>query len=207
MINGNVKIQWLDINNKTSNTTRVKELFKTYSDYMKPGEDPYEYEMTFGKDRNIQIRDLFGWSRVLCIKKRYIGDDPEKWNLLETFDNDKIILSKDSIIPLYDVKLDTSIGFHGEIKYGYKIRSIHMIQDDERIRILNKISSQLGGGTRVEFDKAIALGIKSDSHRIDEYGYEIYTKSGFYNASHIGDCRFHLFASENKKNGNKIRYK
>lgn len=212
MINGSVTIQWLDIDHRTANNTTVRELFKTYSDKMLPCKDPCEYEIRFGKDLPaVKIRDLFGWSRLLCIKKKYIYDAPEKWNSLETHcsgsGNSKIVLTNDSIIPVYDEQLHSSVGFHGERKYGYIIRSINMMRNQDRIRVLNKISNQLGGGTKVEFVTGTISSANSDEYFIDECGYEIYTKSGFYNASQIGKCKYHLFASEGKVNGNNIKYK
>lgn len=215
MINGRVEIQWLDVNSKISITTTVKDLFKRYSDFMVPGENPYEPEIRFNKKRNpdLKVRDLFGWSKVLCIKKKYISDDPDKWCILKPnyYSVSEIVLTNDSLVPIYSVHgeeecLDESNGYHGATLYGYRVRSVQMTSDKDRIRVMSSMHDTVGEGCRERFYKINVLSLGEDT-RIDEYGYEIYTKSGFYNASYNGDCKFHLFASENKINGNKIMYK
>lgn len=180
MVVGNTKVHCLDIYEERSIIKSIEEIFQMYSSRMNFDSSTKEFTIDL-RNYDVKIHDLFGWTKVECLKKRHVS--PKDWRELHvSLVSKPITMTSDSVIAVYP-KIESIRGFHGETKYPYEIRNIHMINDNEKIRLVNKPDPNI---SEIIFSEPT---LTSSSCRYD-HAYEIYTKSGFYNAEN-----FHLFSS------------
>lgn len=185
MLFKNTRIQLLDISNKVSIDDTIGNVFSKY--FIKSD----ELGSIDFNDMNVKISDWTGWTQLLQIRR--IENKDIKFLHLHSTENDKlertsIYLTEDHIIPSYS--LNTMNGFHGEVKYSYEMK--YVMDDNITMRVfdLSKMNWQA-------FKDMNTGDIISDN-----YGYEIYTKSGFYNANNL-----HLLSSDARMEDGKNLFK
>lgn len=188
MISKDAIVQWLDIDRQTSKKGTVAELFQSYSDKATVVPD-FGSEISLEKS-NIKIQDWTGWSNILKIKRINVFPENIEWYKLNVNEKE-IIVDNRSLVPIYDGDDHFIHGFHGEIKYSYTLTNPAMISSGY-VRIRSDIESG-----------QFFTGLIKLFHESCEVGFEIYTKSKFYNAN-----SFHLYGSEDIITvGNKNLYK
>lgn len=176
MLHPLTNIRWIDTNKQRSTSNSVKILFQAYAHMAKELKKDY-YRIEFNDD-SVKITDWYGWSTITAINRI----KPEKqidWFGL-SIANQGIVVSRETVIPIYDED-NPMKGFHGEVKYPYILKDINSINQYDKIRIRNGMI----GDMMVEFSNA---NIKYCNNVIFDYGYEIETKSKFFNADNIHMC-------------------
>lgn len=191
MIAGDTMIQWLDITREISVIKQMDDFFQSYSDKLVTGSTSDEAIINLNND-NIKVHDLYGWTKVEYLKKRYISTNEWVKMIIDEI-RISVTMTADSIIAAYQPG-DPVRGFHGEIKYPYKIRNVNMISAEDMIRITNKPS--------VDNHDMFFHPIVIQAFHKPEYAYDIYTKSGFYNAG-----EFHMFCNNGENFNTHILYK
>lgn len=179
MIHGMAKIQWLDVNDQEFGNSPVAKLFQRYSVKSKIISDVEEV-ITFDKSDNVKVTDWTGWTEVRAIHK--IKNSSGSWRIIRVGDQ-SLISSEDTTIPVYSST--RIIGFHGENKYPYIVRQVKEIAEGHVVRVLRQPVESHGkdGLSHVELDP-------NPYHDDLSYGYEIITRSKFFNADN-----FHMYGS------------
>lgn len=181
MISENTNVHCLDIREERSIIKSIEEIFQMYSSRLIFDSSTKEFIIDL-KKYDIKIHDLFGWTKIEYLKKKHIS--PSDWRELHIPSIcDPITMTADSIMAVYPKEPKSIRGFHGETKYPYELRNIHMINDNEKIRLINKSDPNIN-------ETIFFVPTLTSSEYRSEYAYEIYTKSGFYNAEN-----FHLFST------------
>lgn len=188
-------IHILDIDSSESIQDTISHIFWKYG-YKVQREPGFVNSIDFS-EMNIKIKDWTGWTQLLKIRE--CEAEPFDWIGLEPTDPNikKFIQLKDCNIALYDKDTSTH-GFHGEVKYKYTIRDYQYLKNQDKVtmRILVPYQEQW----QMFMDMKV-LHI-SRFFAPELVGYEIYTKSGFYNAN-----GFHLCSSDAKAEDEKDLWK
>lgn len=178
MIHGIAKIQWLDINDQEFGTSPVAKFFQKYSVKSKRISDDEEV-ITFDKSDNVKITDWTGWTEVQAIHK--IKNTDRSWRIIRV-GKLSLMVSEDATIPVYSST--RIVGFHGENKYPYIVREVKDLAEGHVVRILDQSIEAIGkdGLAHVELDP--------NPYLCDDtmYGFEIITRSKFFNAN-----KFHMY--------------
>lgn len=183
MLHPQTQIQYIDIKDGEPRYKSINAFYQEYSHKSKlvisaPEEKLFEIDFT---DMNVMITDLFGWTQVLKVKKIVI-QVPITWVDICAA-NKQILLSGSTLVPYY--KLDeTSRGFHGEVKHAYVLKNPSKADENDYLRIHN---GETPTGEPTEFVRQEIIHT-FESNTVT--GYEIITKSRFFNANDI-----HLFGS------------
>lgn len=191
MISANTTVHWIDIYRGTSDIKNVNDFFQAYSDKLTTSNIAEESIIDLSKE-NVKIHDLYGWTNVTYVKKKYISTN--EW--VEVLVNEiplSVVMTADTLIAAYQSG-DPVRGFHGEVKYPYKTRNISMIEDGDMIRITNKPSDD----NDVMFFHPMVI----QAFHKPKCAYEIYTKSGFYNAG-----GYHLLCNSGENFHTDLLYK
>lgn len=184
MIHGSSIVKCIDINHQAIYNDSVSKLFQSYIERVVKEKDGLIEAIYFTEMDNVKITDWTGWTNIICIKKI---SPANQWSRI-TSSNKCIIVESDSLIPIYHSD-DNISGFHGEIKYSYTLMKADMITPMKcMMRIVNDENP---------FQEVIEATCTAPGA-----GYEIYTRSKFYNAN-----GFHLFGSDNIPNSDKKLYK
>lgn len=178
MIHGSATIQWLDITSQENGISTVAKLFQRYSVKAKRISEDEEV-ITFDKSDNVKVTDWTGWTELQSIHKIKNADG---WRVMRV-GNQALMVSNDTNIPVYSSTM--VVGFHGENKYPYIVRAVKDLNDVAVVRVLNPNIEVIShnGLYILEIDHC---------HQTDNgtYGYEIITRSKFYNAN-----KFHMYGS------------
>lgn len=181
MIHPNTQIQYLDIKVGEPRYNTVNDLYREYSHKANMLTDDCSV-INFSSNSNVKITDLFGWTDIIQIKR--IKSDNITWNNINVA-NKQILLSNDELIPFYDIN-KTTIGFHGEVKYEYILK--HLIKSDRSKDFLRIRNGENELGENIEFSP---INIYSMSNDKTNYGYQLITRSRFFNGNDI-----HLFGCD-----------
>ena len=183
MIHSLTKVQYMDVKTQQVFTDTIGRMFQRYSLNAKVETDMHTVifnpEITL-----IKITDMTGWTDVKAIRK---VNTIISWTALGAASN-HISLSEDRLIPIYSP--DTPIqGFHGETKYPYIPKIISDVCDGDMVRVRRGVD---GSGNNIVFSPISFAGLAFGLDKGDlDWGYEIETKSGFFNADNI-----HLLADD-----------
>ena len=188
MIHPNTAIQYLDIKVGEPRYKTINDLYKEYShkpELLITGKDYRSTDINFIGD-NINITELFGWTKLLGIRRIEYTDpkSPVKWYKIKA-GNKEVIVSQDELIPFYDISNHT-LGFHGEVKYEYVLKQILKSTNQDHIRLHNGEDDK---GNIIEFDTRKIISVPLIENNFN-YGYEINTRSKFFNGNDI-----HLYGS------------
>lgn len=176
MIHPLTKVQWIDVKSQQVFTDTIDKMFQMYS--LKAKDNDNESEIIL--DSIVKVTDWYGWTDVVSIKRI---ECCIVWKHIYAATK-SVVLSNNTTIPVYED--DSSYkGFHGETKYNHIIKSLCDIRSGDMIRIRRGIDDY---GNEVEFANVELLQNK-ECIPTENYGYEIVTKSGFFNANNI-----HLFS-------------
>ena len=124
----------------------------------------------------VYIQDLNGWTEITSIRKVREIDYNVDWFTLTVFSREtsfkdlEVVLDSNAVIPVFDVKR-MKIGFHGERKYQYTLKRLASLRYDDMLRVIDDGHLVFGSLRQSLMEK-----------RIYSTGYEVYTKSGFFNA-------------------------
>ena len=144
---------------------------------------------------NVKIKDFNGWTQILKIEKW----KSHEWLLLypcqegDLNDLHKIIVSPNTLVPAYDID-DIIRGFHGEVKIGFKLKRADELSSDDKIRFTKVFKN-------IDSDLQLSSVGKFPIIR-EAVGYDIYTKSKFFNADTIL-----LYGDKDVNISTKIAYK
>lgn len=185
MVHPLTQVQYIDIKNGQPRYKNINELYQEYS-YKVTNISNNISEIDFTNE-NVKITELFGWTQLLNIRK-IIYDNPINWVEIKAA-NKFIDVSYDELIPIYKID-DSIIGFHGEVKYKYNLKHYHEIINDDYIRIYR------GKDNNNQFIEFTLPEINNTSSNIS-YGYEIITKSRFFNGNDIHLYSSDIFITEN----------
>jgi hypothetical protein len=125
-------------------------------------------------ERVVKTTDWFGWTDIISIRRH---ENIEKWISVQAA-NQRIELTNETLIPVYDYN-NPSIGFHGERKYPYTIKQVKDVLPSDSVQIRRGKDYK---NMDIKFTPITILKCVDKSYR---YGYEIITKSGFFNANNI----------------------
>ncbi len=183
MIHALTKIQYMDVNTEQVFTDTIGRMFQRY--YLKAKVTTDMHTVIFNPEINlIKITDMTGWTDVKAIRK---VKTIISWTVLGAASN-QITLSENRSIPIYSPDTPTQ-GFHGETKYPYIAKPISEICDGDMGRVRRGVD---GSGNDIEFTPISFTGIAFGINKGElDWGYEIETKSGFFNANNI-----HLLADK-----------
>lgn len=178
MIHSNTKVQYMDVKRQQVFTDTIGRMFQRYSLNAEVGTDIHT--IIFNPEINvIKITDMTGWTDVKAIRKI---NKPISWTVLGVASINQITLTEDTLIPIYNPNAPTQ-GFHGETKYPYVRKVVSDICDGDMIRVRRGTDES---GNDIEFTPISFTGLVFglDKGELD-WGYEIETKSGFFNADNI----------------------
>lgn len=178
MINPEMKVQWMNVKEEQVKTTSILNLFKEYSHRTTKTKDGHE-EIRFSPGE-LKITDWRGWTDIEYLRR--VKDADVLWVALFT-DNQEIIVSSGELIPVYKSSIPKR-GFHGASIFEYQLkipRDIDISTDFIRIR---------RGINQEEFVR-IHEPIYDCTSAPSLFGYEIGTKSKFFNCNNV-----HIFGSD-----------
>lgn len=186
MIHPDTQIQYLDIKDGEPRYKSINEFYQEYahkSILKMDTNNIQEFMIDFSLNPHVKITDLFGWTDVLEIRK-LVYRHPLRINWVDVLvANKQLITCNRELLPVYGIDKNR-IGFHGEVKYQYTLTTPTKISDGY-LRVHN---GEDGDGNSLEFAVPQIID-PGNSGAIDaSYGYEIITKSRFYNGNDI-----HLF--------------
>lgn len=181
MIHPNTQIQYIDIKLGEPKYNTVNDLYREYAHKANMLTDNCSI-IDFGSNYNVKVIDLFGWTDIIQIKR--IKSDAIVWNNINVA-NKQILLSDDELIPFYDID-ETTRGFHGEVKYKYILK--HLIKSDKSKDFIRIRKGEDEFNNDIEFSP---IRIHSVSNDKTNYGYQLITKSRFFNGNDI-----HLFGED-----------
>lgn len=173
-----MKLQWMDVKEEQVKTTSVFDLFKEYSHRAIKNENGHE-EIKFNTGE-LKVTDWRGWTDIEYIRR--VKNINMPWIALCT-DSHDIIVSSEELIPVYESPIPKR-GFHGASIFEYQLkipRDIDISTDFIRIR---------RGIDQKEFVH-IYEPICDCTSAPSLFGYEIGTKSKFFNCNNV-----HIFGSD-----------
>lgn len=198
MISNDSLVRCLDIRKEITQNATIETIFYLYS-YSAQNEmdDQGNRIIYFGPNESeyVKLEDLNGWTNLKYIKQipmENIGSDYILSIMLSTLEN-KVTdiylgLNSDDLIPLFDPN-DSIKGFHGEIKYKYKLTSA-----DELISNYDQIKKESccylrDGKNEEKYNKYMEISSLKKIFLKDimekTYLYEIKTHSGWYVANNV----------------------
>lgn len=223
MIHPLMNVDIIDINASKHNVCTIDNLYKHYIEHSQEiNTDACISKINFS-GMNIKITDWFGWTQLLLIEKisvdkmQWIKLDIQSEDIPSI--GASIILSSETPVPSYNPYGPTK-HFHGEIKYPFEIKPFGSFDNKDYLRILSMIPfkskyscncGKLNGFHNKDHicEKCKSVVEYSDDKLNNEfwhptsiehgmsdkdYGYRIYTKSGFYNVN-----KFHMIVNDTKK--------
>ena len=178
MIHPESMVKCVLIENEISYETTIHELFSRFSRYIKhhmDGSKTIIFKDENHSNINIKIQDMFGYSTILAIRQFPVDGKFNNTKWVELMGgNNHIWLSDETSIPIYDLRKDSYIGFHGEVKRDYILKSIAKINESvDCIRVKHD-----------DIDKYVPARF-CEIHNIPRYAYEIYTSSRFCSVNDI----------------------
>ena len=178
MIHPKTNIQILDVvkSGDGSSTIPIEKLFRYYYHNSKIDEGGIRY---IDFITPINVTEQFNWTRIVKLIK-IAGNC--KWKRVN-IENTHIYLNDFSLVPVYDID-EAYTGFHGEVKYPYKVKNISDLVSGDNIRLRRGKNSK---GEEIEFGTSISI---EDDEITTEYAYGLETMSGFFTGNNI-----HLIAS------------
>ncbi len=183
MIYPTTKIQWLDFKEQLPFEESIQEMFQKYSHmFYRMKDNDYNLD-TILFDQFIKVKDLTGWTDLISIKRIEKTKGVKWFNLRAMGSYENIIVSEDELIPIYIIN-DHMVGFHGEVKYSY------ILMNPEKIPLDDNHKLRMHELTHLDLD-FIPLSISHYSCTNINYGYELITKSRFFNGNNI-----HLYGSD-----------
>ena len=189
MIHPDTQVQYIDMRDGEPRYKSINEFYQEYCHkaiLKMDTNNVQESIIDFSLNPHVKITDLFGWTDVLEIK-RFTIRYPLTINWINILVKDKkLITCNRELLPVYDIN-DNKIGFHGEVKYKYTLTSPVKLSSG----YLRTNNCEDENGNQVEFiiPEIVDLGNYNIDYSIN--GYEIITRSGFYNGNNI-----HLFGSD-----------
>jgi hypothetical protein len=195
MIHPDTRVQYLDIKDGEPRYKTIEKLYQEYTHKSKIIIKDNECEISeinFANDPHVKITDLFGWTDIIKIRKTIINADYYIWNDIRLCNNNVIlnkhvIVDYDELIPCYDIN-QHRVGFHGEVKYKYTLKSPTKMTKGDYLRIRN---CEDENEEQIEFASCHDLVAIGDHQSGGTTGFSIVTKSRFFNGNDI-----HLFASD-----------
>ena len=186
MIHHSTPIHFLDINEGVDYNKDAEFLFTHYAHKINVTDKGEE--IVFTDNDNVKIMDWRGWTQIEKIEKSI----NENWYQLMPivipeglYNHQKfspIEVSSDTLIPVYDPHKFIR-GFHGEVKFEYKLKKVDQLSSTDQLRFLKLIDIY---GNNHRFSSVTLYPTNSTI-----IGYKIYTKSEFFNAG-----VYHLYASD-----------
>lgn len=122
-------INWLDTSTGEWRIESLSNFIRFNSKYLRFDNNYvrlYDFSTT-----EVRVRDLEGWTRLLKVK---ISKENFEWRKI-TVGNESIVVSVDTLIPVYDDIENPTIGFHGERKYSYTFKNPDKILPSDFIRL------------------------------------------------------------------------
>lgn len=177
MIYHDSEMMWMDVSDRDVYTGPVSKMFGQYALRAATLQDGL-IRLEFNSERNIvKVPDWRGWSDMIRFD-RQAGIN--NWIRLTTDGGKSIMATPDSIIPVYDVSKVTS-GFHGETKYGYVLTKFFDVRLDDTVRVRHQINDD---DVSIDFGHISSIDITKNALET-QIGYEVITKSGFYNCNDV----------------------
>jgi hypothetical protein len=174
----------MDVQSQQVFTEAISKMFQMYSHKATRTSDVLEVLFT-SKDPLVKITDMNGWTDVKSIKR--IENSPGWRSIIAA--NQHITLTNDTLIPVYEPEAPFK-GFHGETKYPFTPKLLYTIEESDIIRIRRGKDKN---DEDIEFTNISSAGLLYWSDEFN-YGYEVTTRSGFFNADNI-----HLLGQDNSK--------
>jgi hypothetical protein len=172
MLHPYTTVQWLDKKEERSYIDKVLSLFTKYSTYAK--ESNGELVIDFNQHSQIvYIVDGFGWTALQSIRKVNKKCDWKSIVAPRSF-----TATEDTLIPVYDTS-NYKIGFHGEVKYDFKVIPVSELTQGDKLRVRRLTDDN---GNKMEYQEVDSVITTSDDPLM---GYELITRSGFFNANNI----------------------
>ena len=173
------KLQWIDVNSEESIIGEIQKLYSIYSH--KAQEITKEIsEINFEKNNDIvKIQDHYGYTDLIKLKK--IKSNMPIWYSME-IDNNLLVIDNKIKIPVFDTSESTK-GFHGEVIYPYKLKSIYSLTKKDIVKIRrNPINVKFN---MPEFARIADVSQLNTTESTFYHGYVIITKSKFYTIENI----------------------
>lgn len=197
MISSVTNVHILDIDKEANCNGSIASFFAHYS-YLWKSISENESEIDFS-GMNVKIKDWTGWTQLNKIVRI---ENNRPWSrmvctdLLQEFYGSIII--RDQMIPVYDNSLSKP-GFHGEVKYKYILRNDLYLNGMEKFVMRVFVNGE-------QWQQFIPMRLEpvleSNPMENRHVGYDIYTKSGFFNAN-----GFHLCSSDTRIEDGKESWK
>lgn len=201
MIHSSTKIHILDINEKISLNATIADVYRNFSRFQKHVGDRLVVDLS---NENVVIKDWTGWTKLYKMEKieKKAGEKDIEWDWIERLEPHDFLFYdtfvSDAIIPVYSKDISRP-GFHGEVKYKYILKEYHNLKEMNQFTMRLMLDSE-------NWQKFISVHLEplSPNYVFENasIGYEIYTKSGFYNAN-----GFHLCSSDTRIEDSKELYK
>ena len=183
MIRGDSIIEWLDDTRQRDGRCTVSEFMIEYAAKMdKDG------QLIFNGDEHMYIRDGLGWTSLFKIAR--VNFFSVSWINIKS-DHASINVDALALLPIFDPSISKK-GFHGELLHKYNVLDpsnveeldkdayMHIINDDFSIYTFEKISMS-----------------KSNIQEEPSRGYDIFTKSKFFNSN-----GFHMYGETQRPKEN-----
>lgn len=172
MIHPTTKVHWMDVESKIVRHSDVMLLFQNYA-HLAIKKDVHISEVSFHNSDHVKITDLYGWTAIKAIRR---VENSRQWCTIIA-DNTDILTTRSTLIPVFD-PYHPYPGFHGETKYPFEIKLVSDLIYDDKIRIRD---GSLTPDGKIEFVCTHVLSSDMESG----VGYEIITRSKFFNADNI----------------------
>lgn len=168
MIAPDTKVSILDIDEQEVIQDTIENVYIKFAHLVN------EYGHIVLDNKQVMISDWTGWTRLLSISK---SRNNSQWYRLATSNNEATVsLAGGTTYPAYEPMMRKH-GFHGEVLYKYIVLEVPWINDDSHLRVRGLNDED---GIIKQFSPyTIELTQR------EEYGYSIYTQSGFFNANGI----------------------
>ena len=166
-------VQLMDVNAQEVAEKEITLLFGKYISKAKTDADGI-MEVEFDSDKNVvKVTDWKGWTDLRLFRRQ---SDITVWVKLTTKHGKSIVATPSALIMVYDPTL-THKGFHGETKYAYTITPFENVKADDIVRVRHTLN---GMDFDIDFDIIEKIEYLKTEPKI---GYQITTKSGFYNCN------------------------
>lgn len=184
MLHPTTKVQWMDVKSDKVHKDDIGKIFQMYSHRAIRTSNVSEVIFKAKYDI-VKITDMYGWTDVKAIRRIV---NVNGWMALGA-ENQQIKLSEDTLVPIYQPDAPFP-GFHGETKYPFSSKKLSDIEQGDMVRIRR---GKNGNGEDIEFAVVSFSGSLYIHDDEPTHGYEIITKSGFFNGNNI-----HLLGREQK---------
>ena len=168
-------IHVLDIDAQEHYNLPIEDIFKKYIHLSTIDDNSIETIDLSG--RNIKIADGTGWTQLLKITRDEM--DAMMYSIGSTISDIHINASESTLIPIYKPYMSKP-GFHGEVLYQYTPKALCDCQYGiDNIRVFDFNNTKYDRFEPIHHHMMEDVYIK---------GYNIFTKSGFYNCSNMHLC-------------------